>query len=268
MKRIRSILFVPGVKDKLCHIGRFEIEPDAYIIDLEDSIKECDKENALVNTTEYLKQRKDNGTIYVRINKKHWQKELEQLTFYGINKVMLPKTETRAELQQISERYDKLEIAALIETPKGIINAEDICSEECVSAIAFGGEDYLSCLGVQYSREAVLYAKSKIVTCASAFNKMSYDTIYAKVRDLEGMKEEAALSKNLGFTGKLAIHPSQVPVINQVFGDDNIQWYRYLVSQFEKAPNGVLEIEGRVFERPHIEFYREKIKEYESMGGC
>lgn len=264
MKRNRSLLFVPGKKDKLINIGQFEDGPDAYIIDLEDSIKENAKDDALNDIVEYMEQCKEKAAIYVRINKERWEKEVGVLSHCNIKGIMLPKTEAGDEVRKIAELYAQLEIIALVETPLGVVKAEEICAEDTVSAVAFGGEDYMSCLGVGYSLEAVLFAKSKLVTCAKAYGKEVYDTIYAKVRDLEGMKEEAALSKRLGFSGKMTIHPLQVSIVNSIFEDNDIARYKYLVSEFEKTSNGVLEIDGRVYERPHIDLFREKIKEYES----
>lgn len=267
MKKNRCLLFVPGIKEKLSHIGQLKNEPDAYIIDLEDSIKACDKERALSNTIEYLKSKEDDRTVYIRVNKERWEKELEKLSSYKFAGIMFPKAETYTELRLLKDYQRCLEVIALIETPLGIVNMKDICADGCASALAFGGEDYLSTIGVPYSHDAVLYAKSKLVTYASAYNMAVYDTIYANVRDLNGMEEETLWSKNLGFTGKLAIHPQQIPIIHNIFKGDNIQWYKYLVSQFEQTPNGVLEIDGRVYERPHIDLYRKKIGEYEGAGG-
>lgn len=263
MKNIRSLLFVPAVEKKMQNIGHFEEEPDAYIIDIEDSIKLEAKEDALHSVIRYLNNSIYLEKIYVRINKEFWERDIDYLIKNNINRVVFPKAEDDGEIKKVIAKYSDIEIIALIETPKGILHVENICQLDNVVALAFGGEDYFALLGVPYSYEASLYPKSKIVICSNAYGKSCFDTIYPSVRNVQGLIDATNLSKKLGFSGKLAIHPNQIKIIDDIFTQEDMDKYRKILEKYESDKSGVIEFEGRIYEKPHIEMLKRILDDFE-----
>lgn len=259
-KNYNSWLFVPAVEKLL---GKIETcKADAVIIDLEDAVLCSEKDNALFLVTEFLKNYSFKTDIFIRINPDRLERETAELNKYPVKGYMLPKTENSNDIKKLSDVTDK-SIIALVETAKGIVNLSEIAENEQIFAIAFGAEDYTTQNGIKKSDEFLLYPKSKIVAYAKAYDKIAVDTISLNITDKEKYAAEARKTKDFGFDGKLAIHPMQVDVINAVYTDD-IEYYRYIVEQYEKSGVGVLNIDGTVFEKPHIEEMKRKISDFEN----
>jgi citrate lyase subunit beta/citryl-CoA lyase len=252
-----SFLFVPATEKLLNKIET--CNADAVIIDLEDSIPDYDKCNALKRTTEFLKSYSYNRAIYVRVNPNRFETEISILDDFQINGYMLPKCENIAYIDDVSNLTEK-EIIALIESALGVVNVDEIAKHRNVTMLAFGAEDYTSECGIENSDAFLAYPKSKLVLHAKSNKKHVIDTMSINIRDDVSYRVEAEQSKKYGFDAKLAIHPMQVDVINTIFNDD-IEYYKKIVSQYEKKGVAVLEIDGRVYEKPHIDATKRKIKE-------
>lgn len=253
----RSLLFVPATEKLLSKIE--DCKADAVIVDLEDAILPEDKDNALYRLEVFLKEYSYKTDLYVRINPTRAEKETGVLNKYAVKGYMLPKTETAAEVDLFAKAAEDKNIIALIESALGIVNAEEIIRNDNVSMAAFGAEDYTTQCGIENKTEFLVYPKSKLVAVSKAYSKPVIDTISIEIRNIDSYTKEAESSKSFGFDGKLAIHPMQVEVINNVFCDD-IDYYRYIVAEYEKNGVGVLNLNGRVFEKPHIDAMRKKIE--------
>ncbi len=258
--KCNSWLFVPAIEKFLAKIET--CRADVVIIDLEDAILNTEKDSALLLVSKFLKSYSFKTDVLVRINSDRLTKEIAELNKYAIKGYMLPKTECDEDIKKLSSITDK-SIIALVETAKGIVNLSEIAKNEKVFAIAFGAEDYTTQNGIKKSDEFLLYPKSKIVAYAKAYNKIAIDTISLNITDKDKYAVEAQKTKDFGFDGKLAIHPMQVEVINSIY-TDNIEYYRYIIEQYEKSGVAVLNIDGKVFEKPHINEMKRKISDFEN----
>lgn len=257
--RCNSWLFVPAVKKLL---GKIEgCKADAVIIDLEDAVLDAEKDSALKLTSEFLKGYDYEKDIYIRINPDRLDGEVLRLDKYAIKGYMLPKTESAEDIKKLSGLTQGKCIIALVETPLGIANLKEIAQSE-IAAIAFGAEDYTTQCGIKNKDEFLVYPKSKIIAYAKAYGKLAIDTISLNITDKDRYAVEVQTTKDFGFDGKLAIHPMQVEAINSVYTDD-VEYYRIIVNKYEKCGEGVLNINGTVFEKPHIERMKRRIQEYE-----
>lgn len=253
-----SFLFVPATEKMLSKIEK--CAADSIIIDLEDAILENDKDSALNRLEIFLKGYSYKTDIFIRINPTRVKQETTILNRYAIKGYMLPKTEYSEYIDNFAESAGDKRIIALIETAVGVVNAREIIKNQHVYIVAFGAEDYTEQCGIKNDIEYLIYPKSKLVAYAKAYKKPVIDTISLNIRDEKKYIIEAQNSRDFGFDGKLAIHPMQVEVINKIFSD-NINYYKFIISEYDKCNTGVLNLNGRVFEKPHIDAMRKKIED-------
>lgn len=249
-KKYRSLLFIPANEKMAMRIEKNQA--DAVILDLEDSIKEEYKEESLERVCEFLKTVQTNKDIFVRTNLQSARREIKKLENSYIKGVMIPKVEDVKFIDDVAE-YSDIKIIVLIESPKGVVNIEQILSRKNVISIAFGAEDYTSMYNIYNSNNFLSYAKSRLVNYAKCYNKPVYDTISRNIYLENEYRKEVKLSKQYGFDGKLAIHPIQVSVINEVFNFDKKNNYYKIIELYEKSKDGVVFFEGELYEKPHIE---------------
>ncbi len=254
-------LFVPAKERFLCHTD--ELCADVLIYDLEDSIKPEDKSNALIRLCRKL-QEKSVSEIYVRINPgKQGLTELECLSDYHIDGIMVPKVETLGMLQEYRPFIENKKIIALVESIAGIKNLDSIASSDVVFGIAFGGEDFCRELGVETNDSAMQYARSQIVLTAKYYHKYCLDTISLEYKDIVQFKQQFQNSISMGFDSKLLIHPSQAKVICSLEEEFNIEEMRKIVCEYEDSPDGLLCLHGRWYEKPHIDLLKQMIQHAE-----
>lgn len=259
MKGIKSLLFVPAETKRLDKIGH--TGADVHIIDLEDSIADEDKDAALERTVRFL-----NGceakNIFVRVNRSRYEYEIKALQKFDIG-IMLPKMETNSDYALASDILRKHRVIALIETPRGLINADRIASVPWISALAFGAEDFTAATNMRDSVNALSVPKTLLVLAAKANRKRVYDTPCFRLQDEKAFSAELEQGADLGFDGKLAIHPKQVDDINRAFMFSDPQYIRYVINTYEASGNAVCEIDGRVYEKLHIDRMRRILVEAE-----
>ena len=149
-------------------------------------------------------------------------------------------------------------VIALIESTKGIIGLPEIGAHPLIQGLAFGGEDYRKELGFEAGEEASLFARNRLVLYASYNRKYSLDTVSMEIRDMGKFMEDYHRSKRLGFSGKLLIHPSQARAVKDYYRKNDGEYLRSIVAAFENSADGILQMDGKWYEKPHIE----KIKKY------
>lgn len=251
-------MFIPAKDKMLRKISEFEA--DAFIIDLEDSVEDHDKEAALKRAIEYLKLIKKNN-IFVRINADRASREILALKeIYNIGFV-LPKFEEPDIYDEYKDIFFSHYVIALIETPKGIINIENVAATSWVYGIAFGAEDYTAKINMKNTPELTIYQKSKIVTYAKAYGKIAIDTPSFKLDDEESFKKETELSVDLGFDGKMVISPRHIAFVNECFSSYDIENMKRIVEIYESEGKAVNVIDGVVYENMHIQRFKNIIKE-------
>jgi len=255
---MKSFMFVPSKPKMLEKIAASEA--DACIIDLEDSISESDKEQALEDACGFLAT-KPEKTIYIRLDGNHLEEELRKLCTFSFAGYMIPKFEASHDYDSYTFYFEGKDIIALVETPKGIANIKEIASSPIVTMIAFGAEDFTSSIGMKNCAETLNYARSAIVTYGKAFGKPVIDTPSFIIDDLEFLEKEIQVAVDMGFDGKLSIHPRQVSKINELFQLYDLDSIKGIVAQYEAVGQAVLKIDDKVYEKMHIAHFKRILKE-------
>lgn len=259
---IHSFLFVPANEKMLSKISI--CSADAIIIDLEDAVLASHKDEALSLVKSFLDKNKIIVPVFVRINLDRVKTEVSLLRNTNITGYMIPKTETLEDIESVYDLDSDKKIIALIETPMGIINVPEFAKCDLIYGIAFGAEDYTEICNINNVHENLIYQKSMIVNYAKAYKKIAIDTISLNIHDKDSFCVESQKSKDFGFDAKLAIHPMQVEAINEMYSKRDYDYLKYIVNTYISSGQSVLEIDGKIYEKPHITSI---IKELENMEG-
>ena len=266
----RSFIFTPGLNPEMFPKA-IKSGTDMVCIELEDGIAPKDKKLAREHAIKIFKNKPINDGVerILRINcirEKFGIDDIKAIleTDAPPPALMIPKVKTSDEIilldNLLSERGHDCRIHVIIETNEGLENAYQIAnSSNRIDALFFGGVDMSAELRCENKWEPLLYARSRIVHAAASAGIDSIDVPYLNLEDLEGMKKEAILAKELGFSGKGSIHPKQIPILNEVFtpSDTAIKNAKKITSTFEKADTGLVVIDGKLIEKPVLrEMYR------------
>ena len=266
----RSFIFTPGLKPEM-YPKALKSGTDMVCIELEDGIAPQDKEIARNLALKLFQEKQENDGVerILRINSLREKFGIEDVQAILSTKnpppaLMIPKVKKPDEIvlldNLLSEKGHHCRIHVIIETNEGLENAYQIanCSNR-IDALFFGGVDMSAELRCENKWEPLLYARSRIVHAAASAGIDAIDVPYLDLEDLEGMRKEAILAKELGFSGKGSIHPKQIPILNDVFtpSELSIKKAQKIVSVFEKANNGLVVIDGKLIEKPVLrEMYR------------
>ncbi len=261
----RSWLFVPADSEK--KIARaIASEADAIIFDLEDSVVPARKAEAR-KIMKALPARTGGPTWWVRINPlrtEHHKKDLTVFASADFEGVVLPKAESGADVVELAHTTGHLPIHAIVtETPASLFGLLSYREPSCpLAAMSWGAEDLSAALGAssKYDADGTLsftyrLARSLCLAGAAAAGVQPVDGIFADFKDSKGLQAEAKAAAREGFTGKLAIHPDQVAVINAAFTPSKaeIAHAEAVVAAFDAEPGaGVLSVDGRMVDRPHL----------------
>jgi citrate lyase subunit beta / citryl-CoA lyase len=265
MSEPRSWLFVPADSDKKI-AKAIASEADAVIFDLEDSVATQQK-TAARQVLKGLGKRSGGPEWWVRINPLRTDEhrlDLEMLGIADIHGVVLPKAESGADIAELAHRTGNIPIHAIVtETPAslfGMLSYRD--PKSSLAAMSWGAEDLSAALGASSKFDAdgnlsftYKLARSLCLAGAVAAGVQPVDGVFADFRDEEGLRTEAEVAAREGFTGKLAIHPAQVAVINAAFTPSagEVEHARAIVDAFDAEPAaGVLSVGGRMVDRPHL----------------
>jgi len=260
----RSVLFVPAVRpDRFAKA--VATGADAVCIDLEDGVsveqKDEARDNALALLAEHPACRAE---VMLRINEPGsdlGERDLAALVGAGVapDSLMVPKVSGAEALTSLERRLGPalagLPLIVQIETARGLAAAETIATASPnVAVLFFGAVDLSAELGCAIEWDALLYARSRVVAAAALVGVDAMDTPFMDVSDPDQLGEEAQAVQRLGFTGKAAIHPTQVPVIQGAFSPDAaaVAWARRMVEAYEANLGGVLLVDGKLIERPVI----------------
>ena len=251
-QKMRSMLFAPGNKYEL--LQKFsKIQPDIAIIDLEDAVPDSEKQVARENLQKYAQEDKTAVTTYVRVNalvSQHFEEDIRSIP-PQIAGIVIPKVNDASDIERATQAIERNSVSAKIlvgiETVKGLMSVHDIFGTASVFAAYFGAEDYIHDLGGLRTdgNTEVLFARTQIGISSRLFGVPVVDQIVADFSDSERFMKEAQQAKSLGFTGKLCIHPSQVPLANQSFSStpEEIQQAIELLKVYDEAvANGTASI--------------------------
>lgn len=279
MTEPRSWLFVPADSEK--KIGKaIESEADAVIFDLEDSVAPQQKAAAR-QVLKGLGKRSGGPQWWVRINPLRTDEhrmDLEMLGIADIHGVVLPKAEGGADIAELAHRTGNIPIHAIVtETPASLFGMLSYREpKSSLAAMSWGAEDLSAALGAssKYDSDGSLsytykLARSLCLAGAVAAGAQPVDGVFADFKDEKSLRAEAEAAAREGFTGKLAIHPAQVAVINGAFTPSaaDVDQARAIVEAFEAQPDaGVLSVGGRMVDRPHLVQAR-KVLDRARQGG-
>ncbi|PTQ12432.1 CoA ester lyase [Sphingomonas oleivorans] len=266
--RLRSLLFVPGDRperfDKAAASGA-----DALILDLEDGVAPERKEYARAAVAERLARGPGGPALFVRINpigSELAEADLAAVLEYRPDGIMLPKAEGRRSIERLCARLGREQVPILpiaTETPAALFRIGEYGEvAERLCGIGWGAEDLPAAIGAISAREAggrytapYEMVRALALFGAHAAGVAAIEAIYPAFRDAEGLAAYAARGRRDGFTGMMAIHPAQVPVINQAFtpGAEELAEARAIVALFAADPGaGVLSLDGRMVDAPHL----------------
>lgn len=254
-------LFVPATEKKLAKSD--ELRADALIYDLEDSIREEEKDAALQRVCKKL-EKADLRERYVRVNAgPRMPKELERLQSLQCTGYWIPKVEG-ALTNSIANCTKGKKVFVIIETISALRNLEQIAASQFVDGIAFGGEDYCRELGVPTNELAMQYAREKIIVACKFYRKCCIDTICMEYESEEIFRSEFKKSLAMGFDSKMLIHPTQLKVVEKLEEEIDIDELKSIVSRFAEASDGMAWINGRWYEKPQIETIKATIAKWEA----
>jgi citrate lyase subunit beta/citryl-CoA lyase len=265
MTEPRSWLFVPADSEKKI-AKALETDADAVIFDLEDSVAPSQKAVAR-EILKTLPKRSNGPQWWVRVNPLGSEFHKDDLKLLGsayVHGIVLPKAESGADVTQLAHRTGNIPIHAIVtETAASLFGLLSYRTPGTpLAAMSWGAEDLSAALGAssKYDESGELsftyrIARSLCLAGAVAAGVQPVDGVFADFRDEDGLAKEAAAARREGFTGKLAIHPAQVAVINAAFtpSAEDIADAEAIVAAFEAHPDaGVLSVGGKMVDRPHL----------------
>lgn len=282
---IRTALFVPGNRpdrvDKALHSGA-----DVVIVDMEDAVPLAQKEETRSKVREKLIAQ-GGRRIIVRVNALEsgfCQGDLDEVTVKELGCLMLPKVESPDHIREINHRLLLLEkerglkpgavsVIPLIESARAVQDIFAILSEKTdparILTVAFGAADYSLDLGIEISTEGVelYYPRARIaVACRAAGIAPPLDTPFMiDLKDTEGLKADAMRAKQLGFQGKLCIHPNQIQPCQAIFSPskEEILHAQRVIQAFEEAEAGgvaAIQLDGKFIDYPVVERARRTLQ--------
>ena len=277
---MRSLLFIPGDDEKKLAKG-VGCGADALILDLEDAVSSARKPAARAITAQYVaatRALKPRPLIYVRVNAldtPYWEDDLAGIMGSRPDGVLLPKARSGGDVHTLSIALNHAEeragvdrgatriIAITTEVPVSLLQMHTyVGSSSRLEGLSWGAEDLSGVLGAKANREAdgtwtspYRLARNLCLFTAAAANAQPIDTVFVDLRDTAQLRVEAQLAARDGFTGKMAIHPAQVPVINELFTPtpEEIGLAQEVVQLFAQNPGaGVLAHRGQMVDRAHV----------------
>ena len=259
----RSLIFAPGNKPEMFPKA-LGTGADIVTIDLEDGIAPDHKADARVKTLGlFAGSRADDGVErIVRINCLRTPEGLADLHSIIASSspppaLMLPKVKSPDEIRVHEELLDgplaRIRLHVIIETNEGLKACHEIAqASDRIDSLLFGGVDMAADLRVEPTWDALLYARSRLVHAAASAGIDLIDVPYLDLEDLAGMEREATASAALGMTGKGAIHPRQIAILNRTFSPsaDAVERARRIISAFESSDSGLVLVDGKLIEKP------------------
>lgn len=259
-----ALLFCPA--DRPERYGKAADRADVVIIDLEDAVAPAARPAAREALTA---SELDPDRTIVRVNPVDTDDhaaDLEALAATGYRCVMLAKTESAAQVTDVHSATGAA-VLALVETPLGVVRAEEIAAAPGCAGLMWGAEDLLAAMGGSTSRFAAAeaagprvageyrdvprHARARVALAAAAFGRWAVDSVHLDIADEAGQRAEALDAVALGYVGTACIHPSQVAVVRGAYApdDDEVAWARRVLDAAEHE-KGVFQLDGRMVDGP------------------
>lgn len=276
---MRSLLFVPADSDKKL-AKALTSGADAILVDLEDSIAPEGKEGARISAAAFLKANVNTPNrprLFVRINAMTTSLADEDIAAVAASRpdgIVLPKAEGESSVVRLDKRLTAQEakhgidkghikiVAIATETAASLFRAGTYrSSSDRLTGLTWGAEDLSAELGAEANRDKdgnfldpYRFARVLCLAGAASAQVQAIDTVYVDFRNTAGLRRETEEARRDGFTGKMAIHPDQVAIINEVFTPtkEAIARAQAIVDAFAASGAGVVGIDGVMYDRPHL----------------
>ncbi len=291
---MRSLMFVPAHNQHLLD-SSLKRDADVLLLDIEDSVPLCEKQQARDNIKKFVKLPEAKGKLlFPRVNDREsgeLLKDAYQLTIEGIAGFVYPKSTKEEDVYFFGKLLETIEyekgfpigtfkIIPLIETAGAVVNIKEICATcstppiKRVIAVAFGCEDYVSDCHGEHDLEgdSIFFARNMIVNGARACGVIPIDTVHIKVHDLDDLERNLQLSKKLGFEGMLVLNPKELPLVHKYYSpsEDEVAWAQEMVSLFEesqKEGKGVALKNGKFVGPPMLKMAENILAKYNLICG-
>ncbi|MGA9495892.1 MAG: aldolase/citrate lyase family protein [Terriglobales bacterium] len=281
----RSRLYLPGSEPKY-YINALFHEPDAVILDLEDSVHRAEKDVARILVRNALRA-VDFGSCerMVRINQLPLGLEdLAEVVAENPDLILIPKVEEPEQVREVDRMIAEIKgrngivrpiwIMPIVESAQGVENAFVIATaSENIAALTIGLEDYTADLGVVKTMEGreSHYARSRVVNAARAAGVQAIDSVFSDVADLDGLRRWGEASRAAGFEGMGCIHPGQIRVIHEAFEPTaiEIEKARKVVAAFEEAQTkglAVVSLGSKMIDPPVVQRALKLVDRAKAMG--
>ncbi|MGH6763183.1 MAG: HpcH/HpaI aldolase/citrate lyase family protein [Phyllobacterium sp.] len=276
---MRSLLFVPGDSEKKLEKS-LGSGADVFLIDLEDSVSPERKDIARKTAAAFIGEHRGTASpkLFVRINDLDSglaDADLAAVMRARPDGILLPKSNSGRDVTRLSAKLNTHEaenrivegetsiIAIVTETAIGTLSAATYVGASArLTGMSWGAEDLSAAIGARTARlddgtytDVFRLARSLTLLGASAASVAAIDTVFINFRDEAGLMRECADAERDGFTSKLAIHPAQIPIINEAFTPtlEAVELARHIVAAFAENPDiGVIGIDGQMYDRPHL----------------
>jgi citrate lyase subunit beta / citryl-CoA lyase len=265
---LRSLLFAPGNVTRRVEKA-LSLDADVVILDLEDAVPLSEKAQARSLVAEAL-QKPRSASCYVRVNALSTGftiDDIQAVLSSNLDGIMLTKVEEPADLykvdwlmgyleERLSLQKGSIDLIPLVENAKGIHNAYEIArAVPRVKRLCFGAIDYTADIGVKLTSDGaeIFYARSQLVNASRAAGlEPPIDTVYPDIKNPAGLERDTAIAVQLGFQGKLVIHPDQIGPVNEMFSpsEKDISYALKVVAAFEEAEakgHAAITLEGGKF---------------------
>lgn len=255
-----SYLFIPSDKNRFLH-KMVSLEPDFFVVDLEDSVSLNNKNIALKNVlgSSFPANTFFRIPFFENVFK---HSNLKELVTKSKGKVVIPKVRKIKEIEYVLSFFkpsEEIKLIILVENPECLANLKDILFKfrEHVHAVGFGSHDFCSETGIKHLPEFIKPIKMQLNLIVKAFSIKVLDGVDVNIRDTHSLIEECKNAFDLGMDGKFYIHPTQIDVANQIeyLTPQEKNTYKkvyYKLQSLDKNNFDILEVDGRIYEKPHI----------------
>ncbi|GAA1270897.1 CoA ester lyase [Kitasatospora nipponensis] len=270
----RSLLSTPAMAVER-YARSHQSGADIAMVDLEDSVPPAHKEQARRLAAEFFALPSAKlARCAVRINavsRPDGLRDLVALTRYPVKPdlVLIPMAESPRDVEIVAgalgAHCPETEFLAVVETPRGVERAAAIAGAgHRLRGLVFGSADYAFAVGARLSWEALAHARGRVVNGARSAGVEAMDAPFFEVADLDGLRAEAALARDLGFSGKIAIHPRQLPAIHQAFTPDAelLERARRVVEAGRANGRSVTVVDGMMVGMPFFEASERLIEQF------
>lgn len=273
MRARRALLYMPG-DDRHKIEKALTLGVDCVCMDMEDGVALNRKAEARRTIASALREldfgRSEKLARINAVGSGLESEDIEAVLPFRPDGVVVPKVERLEQIQWASEKIEAAELAygwpihsirmlVGVETPRAILNLNEIASHPRLDGLIFGGEDFAASVGATRTPAALelLYARSAVVAACAAYELQAIDMVTVDFKDLEAVRREASFGAQLGYAGKQVIHPNQVGPVQETFTPDEtaIESARRLVEAFESHQargSGAFALDGRMIDKPLV----------------